>query len=125
MPIAKTLENAGKDVLHAVESPFTFLDRASAVLETAIKDQPVLKTDLTLLVQKASLIGASVAVDAGQRGLNLAADAATLAQVEAFFQWFNATIIPVVETVYKEIHTDVEITATPAPAAAVEEPAAK
>jgi hypothetical protein len=48
-----------------------------------------------------------VATDAAEKGINLTQDAKTLADAEAFFTWFKASFIPVVEQVYSALKTDV------------------
>lgn len=89
-----------------VEFP-VWIEKGIKVLDTAVKDQPALKATLTTLLQKGEAIVASGAVDVAAKGLNLAADAATLAQVEDFFMWFKSTVIPEIEAVYNEVKTDV------------------
>jgi hypothetical protein len=116
--IESTLADVGHVALNVVDGHYiaealTFTDKAASVLATAIKDQPELKTALTTLVTKAEAIGADAATDVAGKGLDLVSDAKTLADVEALFGWIMATLVPLVESVYDEVKTDV----TTAPAA--------
>ena len=107
------IETAGKDVIKGITYPFTYAYKASKVLATVIKDQPVLKVLLTQMVQKAEQIAADGLAAGGAKGLNLAEDAVVLADAEAFFVWFKANVVPEIETVYGEIKTDVSAAVAP------------
>lgn len=100
------IETVGKDIVKVIEEPFKFVVKAEAVIATAIKDDPEIKAVITTLVQKASEVGAAAVLAGGSKGLNLAEDSAALSQAEAFFEWFKATVVPLVEKVYGEIKTD-------------------
>jgi hypothetical protein len=106
------VEDAGKVALNVVDGKYideaiTWTEKAASVLATAIKDQPALKTALTTLVTKAEAIGADAVTDAAGKGLDLASDAKTLADVEALFAWIMSTLVPLIESVYAEVETDV------------------
>jgi uncharacterized protein YbjQ (UPF0145 family) len=97
---------------HYIAKALTFSEKAASVIATAIKDSPQLKAALTELVTKAEAIGADAVVDAAGKGINLAADAKTLADAEAFFTWIISTLVPLVESVYSEVKTDLTATNT-------------
>ena len=105
--MSNVFETIGTDVLKGVEAPFKFIDKAEQVLATAIKDEPELKTVITTLVQKASTIGAAVTLDVSEKGVNLIDDATTLSELKDFFTYFNASVVPVIESVYGQVKTDV------------------
>ena len=104
--IGHDLKVAAVDVEHVAVKVVDFLPHAAEVLATAIKDQPEIKSALLKLVQKASGVLASGTVAASDRGIDLAADAATLAAAEDFFAYFKGTFVPLVESVYTEIAVD-------------------
>ncbi len=113
------LKDVGHVALNVVDGKYiaeavTWTEKAESVLATAIKDQPELKATLTTLVQKAEAIGTDAVTDVAGKGLNLAADAKTLADAEAFFAWIISTLVPLIESVYTEVKTDL----TTAPATA-------
>lgn len=110
------IEVAVKDV---VEIP-KFVVKAAAVLGTAIKDQPEVKNVLTTLVSKAEAITASGALDVSQKGLNLISDAATIALVQDFFTYVKTAVVPMVESIYEDVKSDVELSGTIAPSIADE-----
>jgi hypothetical protein len=105
--IGHDIKVAAVDTAHAVVKVVEFLPKAEQVIATAIKDQPQIKTAVLSLVSQATNIVGDVATDAADKGINLTADAATLAAAEAFFAYFKATFVPLVEQVYGEIKTDV------------------
>jgi hypothetical protein len=108
--VLNTLGHVGLDIVHAIEVPFKFIIKADKVLNTVVKDQPELASVLATLVQKAEEVGAASLLAGSDKGLNLAEDAAALAQVEAFFAWFKATVVPEIEKVFDEIKTDLAAT---------------
>lgn len=112
MSFETVMKDIGKVSLNIVDGKYivealSWTEKASAVLATAIMEQPTLKATLTDLVNKAEAIGADIVADAAGKGLNLAADAKTLADVEDFFKWFTATVVPLVESIYGELKTDI------------------
>lgn len=101
------LETVGKDIVKAVEAPVVLLVKAEKVIETAIKDQPALKSAVTTVVKDAVAISAKVAAVVGEKGLNLADDEALLEEIKQFFLADIETgLIPVVEKVYGEVKAD-------------------
>jgi hypothetical protein len=92
---------------HYIADALTWTEKATAVLETAITDQPELKTTLTTLVTKVEAIGADLVVDATGKGVNLVSDAKTIADVTAFLTWAKGTLVPTIEAIYGQITADV------------------
>lgn len=112
MSFGTVIKDIGKMSLNIVDGKYIveallWTEKAAAVLGTVIKEQPDLKATLTELVSKAEAIGADIVADAAGKGLNLAADAKTLADVEEFFSWFTTTVVPLIESVYGELKTDI------------------
>jgi len=101
--IPHVIELAANDVWKVVD----FLPHAVAVLTTAIKDEPTVKTLITELVQQAGAVITDTTLAATKEGIDLTADAAALAAAEAFFTWFKGTFIPGVEQIYKDIAAQV------------------
>jgi hypothetical protein len=93
---------------HYIADALTYTEKAAAVLATAITDQPELKSTLTTLVTKVEAIGADLVVDATGKGLNLASDAATVAAVEDLLSWSKATLVPLIESIWGQLTTDVK-----------------
>lgn len=108
------LEDVGKDIVKVIEDPFKFVVKAEKVLQTAITDQPELKTVLTTMVQKAEEVGASAVLAGSSKGLNLAEDATALQQAQAFFEYFKASVVPVIEKVFAQVKADVTSPVAPA-----------
>lgn len=111
--IGHGVEVAGKDVAKgavevgkAVADVFEFLPKAEAVIASAIKEQPEVKTAVLDLVKQATTVIGDLATDAADKGINLTSDAKTLADAESFFAYFKSTFIPLVEQLYGEIKSD-------------------
>jgi hypothetical protein len=113
--IGHGIETAGKDIGKAIVWLPEHLDKAIAVLATALKDEPALKTAVLELVQAAGKVIADVGGDVASKGINLSEDIQTVTDVKAFFTYFEDTFLPECEAVVKEIKSDV---ATPAAAPA-------
>ncbi len=103
--VAKGVE---KGVEYAVIHPIEFCVKAEKVLASAIKDQPEVKNAVLALVKQASSVIADVGTDVAEKGINLQDDAKTLADAEAFFNYFKANFIPLVESLYAEVKADVQ-----------------
>lgn len=105
-------EDVGKGVKEGVEfaivHPIEFCVKAEAVLASAVKDSPEVKTAILDLVKQATGVISDVAVDIADKGINLTADTKTLTDAEAFFTYFKSTFIPLVESLYAEVKADVE-----------------
>lgn len=105
-------EDVGKGVEKAVEyaivHPIEFCVKAEAVIASAIKDSPEVKTAVLDLVKQANGVIGDVATDIADKGINLSANAKTLTDAEAFFTYFKSTFIPLVESLYAEIKAEVE-----------------
>lgn len=106
--IEKALETAAKDVLKVIESPVTLLVKAEKVIESVIKDQPLLKIAVTSVVTDGTTIAANLAGVIASRGANWVEDLALVKQIESFFtQDILAKLVPVVEQVYGELENDI------------------
>jgi hypothetical protein len=111
---APTKESFGEKVLHGLEDVaefpvklITWGEKAEKVLSSAIGDQPELKTVLTTLVAKAESIGSAGLTAGAGSGLNLVADSAVLADATDFFTYVKATVVPLIESIYDQVKTDV------------------
>jgi hypothetical protein len=112
--MANELEKIGEDILHGVEEPFKFIGKTVKVLETAIKDQPVLKADLAALVTQVKAIAEGATVDLAAKGLDPVTDLTTLQQLESLFLFIKNTLVPEIETIYEQVKEDVTSTTAPA-----------
>ena len=92
---------------HAVAKAVDFLPHAAALLAAAIKDLPEVRTAVTELVAKAQVVIADSVTDVAGKGLNLAEDAQTIADAEAFFAYFRDSFMPAIEKIYAEITDDI------------------
>lgn len=106
--IGHGLKVAAVDVEHVAERVVDFLPHAAEVVATAIKDQPEVKSAVLELIKQASAVIASGTVAASDKGIDLAADAATLAAAEQFFVWFKSSFVPLIESVYEEVSAEVK-----------------
>lgn len=106
--IGHGIEVAAKDVAHAVVDVIEFLPKATAVLASAIKDQPEVKSAVIDLVKQAATVIADLGADAASKGFDLASDEKTLADAEVFFAYFQTTFIPLVEKLYSEVAADLK-----------------
>ena len=105
-------EDVGKGVEKGVEfaivHPIEFCVKAEAVIASAVKDSPEVKTAVLGLVKQATGVIGDVATATAEKGINLADDAKALADAEAFFNYFKSTFIPLVESLYAEVKADVQ-----------------
>lgn len=106
--IGHDLRVAAVDTEHAAVKIVDFLPHAAEVLATAIRDQPQVKTLILDLIKQASSVIANATTAVTDRGVNLAADASTLASAEAFFGWLKTAFVPAVEAIYTEIAADIK-----------------
>jgi hypothetical protein len=90
-------------VAHVAVEVVEFLPKAEKVIASAIKDQPAVRAAVLTLVEKAGSVIGDVTVATADKGINLAADAKTLADAESFFTWFKTNFIPVIEQLYSEV----------------------
>ncbi len=104
--IGKGIETAGKDVADVVVDMTSFLGKAESVIVTAVKDQPAVKAAILQLISQANSVIADGTKAAALDGVNLAADGVTIADAETFFTYFKTTFIPLVESLYSSIKTD-------------------
>lgn len=115
--VGHAVKTAAVDITTGVVDVFEFLPKAERVFASAIKDQPEVKSAILQLVQRAETVVADTGTAAADQGVNLAADAKTLADAEAFFAWFRNTFIPLVEQIYSEVKQDLSSPAPSTPAA--------
>jgi len=104
--VANVIETIGKDILHGVEFPFVYTAKAIKVLNSAIKDQPEIKAAVIDLIKQAETVIGDTAKDVSEKGLVLTDDTKTLADAEAFFQYFRDQFCPLVAKVYSEVASD-------------------
>jgi hypothetical protein len=102
--VGHVAETVGKDIIKAVD----YLPHVISLLDTAIKDEPEVKTLIATLVTQASAVISTGTAAVSGEGVNLTADLATLASAEAFFTYFKNTFIPAAEGLYKDIAADIK-----------------
>ena len=105
------MSNIATTVIHDVERVLvdvvTFLPHAADVLASAVKNEPNVKAALIQLIEQASLVIADTGTAAISKGVNLAADAKTLADADAFFQFFIKSFVPAIEKAYGDIQAGI------------------
>jgi hypothetical protein len=106
--VAHDVKVAAVDTAHVVVKVVEFLPKAEKVIATAIKDDPEVKAAVLDLVKQATAVIGDVSTDVADKGINLAAGSKTLVDAEQFFSYFKSEFIPMVESVYAEIKTDVQ-----------------
>lgn len=97
----------GKDILAAVEYPFKHAAQLAAVLGKIVMDSgeavaeaPEAKQLLIGLVEAFEKLGPDVLADLAAKGLNFAADAQTVSDLQAAFRYLTGTFFPGVEKLY-------------------------
>jgi hypothetical protein len=109
-------ETVLKDIGKVVAYPFVHTEQFVKVLGTALTEAPEVKAAITQLVKLGEAVVPDVTADIASKGLNLIDDAATIAAVQAFFQYFSGTFLPAVEKAYASLAADVNAPAATAPA---------
>lgn len=99
-------EKIGKEILHGIEYPFVHTAQFIKVLGDAMKHTPAVKQAIIDLVLAGEKIVGDAGSDIAAKGLNLASDLQTIADVQAFFKLFSSEFMPVVEAAYKELSAD-------------------
>jgi hypothetical protein len=100
------MSNILDKIVHDIAVPFEWLDKAEKVIGQAIVSEPALKSAVVELVQRVEVLIGDGSSDVADKGLNVADDAKTLADLEAFGAWFTASFVPVVTALYVEVKTD-------------------
>ena len=106
--IGHDLKVAAVDVEHAVVKAVEFLPHAIELLDTAIKDQPAVKSAVQELIKQGTAIAGDVTLAAVAKGIDLAADSKALADAETFVSYFVGTFLPLIETIYTAAKADVQ-----------------
>lgn len=99
-------EEVAEDVGKVIAYPFTRTAQFVYVIDSVIKDSPIVRNDLITLVKNAETVIAECTVVTGEKGINLADDLKALQAAEAFFTYFKGTFLPEVESVYNDLETD-------------------
>ena len=100
--IGHGIEVAAKDIVKVVD----FLPHVVSLLNTAIKNEPQVKTLIQTLITEAGTVISTGGTAVASEGTNLLADAATLAAAEAFFTYFKNIFLPAAESLYKDLAAD-------------------
>jgi hypothetical protein len=114
--MANEFEKIGEDILHGIEEPVLFIDKAIKVIDTAVKNQPEMQADFKTLVSQVEGLSASVGVDVAERGLNPTDDLTTLQKIKTLCAFVTGTLGPDIEKVYGQIKTDLGDTSQAPPA---------
>jgi hypothetical protein len=91
-----------------VVRPIEFCVKAEQVIASAIKDQPIVRDAVTSLVKQAGTVIDDFKANVADGLIDLKADEQTLADAQAFFNWFKSTFVPTVEQVYGDIAADAQ-----------------
>jgi hypothetical protein len=109
-------ENAVKKIGHAIAWPFVHAEQVIKVLETALTDEPAVKTAVTGLITQIEALTADGAVAVAAKGIDVSDDVATVAAAQTLFKYVTETFLPAIEEAFKDVKADL---AAPAAAAAV------
>ena len=105
--VGKNVETVAVKVEEGVVKALSVSEKTLAILTTSLKDEPELKATIVGLITAAEKIIADGSTATAAKGINIAADASTLADAEAFFTYFKSSFIPVVESVFTDLTTSV------------------
>ncbi len=109
--IATGIKDVGKVVVKGVDvavvQPIGFGVKAEHVIATAIKDQPVVRDAVVLLVRQATTVISDFKTNVADGLIDLKADEKTLKDAEAFFNWFKSSFLPSMERVYGDISPEI------------------
>jgi len=106
--IGHGLRVAGMDVVKGIAYPFVHTAQFCSVIETLIKEESPVKTAVIQLVQDAEAVDVDAVVAIASKGLNIPADIAAFKDVVTFFNAFRSQFLPVVESAYKELQSDIK-----------------
>ena len=105
--VGKGVQDVGKGVAKGVDvaivQPIQTAIKAKKVIETALKDQPIVRDAVVTLVNQANTVINDFKANVSDGFINLRADQQTLKDAEAFFNWFKSSFIPTMEQVYGDI----------------------
>ena len=110
--IGHGIEVAAIDAARIIAWPFTHAAKFAKILGEALSDEPAVKTATVQLVTLAEAVIKDGGLDYETKGLNIVNDMQTVADIKAFFTYFEATFLPAVEKAYKAIEADAKATDT-------------
>jgi hypothetical protein len=105
-------EKVVTDIAHVVEWPFKNAVKVIEVIDTAIKQEPIVKSALVGLIQQIGTLTGEAASAIASKGVNITADEAALAAAQALWKYVTATFIPAIDTAYKDEATILDSTVT-------------
>lgn len=105
------VKKIGEKVLSVIEWPFKHAAMLEHLIADGLKNEPAVKDVIIGLAQRFETLGPDVVADIAARGLNIAADVQTVADLKALFSYFAADFLPTVESAYKELSKDAGIAA--------------
>ncbi len=123
-----------KDIGKGIAWPFVHGAQLLSILNTALRDEPALKTAVTGLVAQIGVLTAEGSVVISGQGLNITADMAELVAAKALWSYVVGTFLPAVEGAWKDLAPQVQAlegagdypapaaTPTPAPALNIPQP---
>lgn len=101
------IKEVAEDVGHVVVESVEFPAKATKVIDTAVKDIPAFKAELTTLITDAKTVFVDGMDAVSAKGLNWTEDTAVIASIVAFAVYFKTTFIPALEAAYTEVNADV------------------
>lgn len=108
MSVLTVIKKIGEKVLSVVEFPFKYGKQIDAVLSTAMKDTPQLKTAIVGLTQQFEAIEPDVLAAIAASGLNVADDIKAAVDFKSLFSYVQGTFFPAIEDTYKDVKADIE-----------------
>lgn len=106
MKILSSITTALGSVIHVVEAPFSEADKLGELFATVEKDVPEVKTAALQLVSLVEGVGADVATDLSEKGLNIPSDVKTFNDAAAVYSYVVTTLVPLFKQVYNDVKAD-------------------
>jgi hypothetical protein len=107
-----------KAIATGIEWPFVHGGQVIRTIETALKDEPVVKTAVVGLLAEIATISEDGAVAVAARGMDFADDMQTIADAQKLWKYVTTVFIPAVDAAYVDLKTAVE----PGPVAVLDPP---
>lgn len=123
-----------KDIGKGIAWPFVHGAQLLSILNTALRDEPAVKTAVTGLIAQIGMLTAEGSVVISGQGLNITADMAELVAAKALWSYVVNTFLPAVDAAWKDVASEVQALESagddaakaaapaPAPASAVDVP---
>lgn len=106
--MSNEIKKIAEDVLHGIEYPFKHTAKIIELLNTALKDSPVVKSEVLAMIKQAEAVIADTGTDFASKGLDLTSDLKTLQDIKVFWTYFAGTFVPNMAAIYSEVEADIK-----------------